>query len=246
MSKLYDLLSAVIAKIAKVADEIPAIDDTLTVKGAAADAAAVGDALDEKAHKTLYVYPTDEAGNSNGNNGMWFPVKIADHTPKEIYEWYQKGGHVVINYWDHLIDIKTCGKDCSTYESISPDQNGFEVLTAKITSDGSILVWKTVEGSTIDMQSGEKGKVPRLKSTNIYGYPSTWEYIDALEQPYTASVGQTIVVKAVDGGGKPTEWKAVDLPKSAAVADAAGDTPTAEEFNALLAALRSAGLMAAE
>lgn len=28
----------------------------------------------------------------------------------------------------------------------------------------------------------------------------------------TASVGQTIVVKAVDDAGKPTEWEAVDLP----------------------------------
>lgn len=36
----------------------------------------------------------------------------------------------------------------------------------------------------------------------------------------------------------------VDFPVATAVADAAGDTPTAAEFNALLAALRSAGLMA--
>lgn len=35
------------------------------------------------------------------------------------------------------------------------------------------------------------------------------------------------------------------LPKSAAVADAAGETPTAEEFNALLAALRDAGYLEA-
>jgi hypothetical protein len=30
--------------------------------------------------------------------------------------------------------------------------------------------------------------------------------------PHTASVGQTIVVKAVDENGKPTEWEAVDFP----------------------------------
>lgn len=36
------------------------------------------------------------------------------------------------------------------------------------------------------------------------------------------------------------------LPKIAAVPDASGDTPTAAEFNALLAALRNAGYMAAD
>lgn len=36
---------------------------------------------------------------------------------------------------------------------------------------------------------------------------------EAIEIPSTASVGQALVVKAVDKNGKPTEWKAVDMPK---------------------------------
>lgn len=35
---------------------------------------------------------------------------------------------------------------------------------------------------------------------------------EAIPIPQTASVGQAIVVKAVDGNGKPTEWEAVDIP----------------------------------
>jgi hypothetical protein len=35
---------------------------------------------------------------------------------------------------------------------------------------------------------------------------------DGIPVPETASVGQTIVVKAVDETGKPTEWEAADLP----------------------------------
>lgn len=35
---------------------------------------------------------------------------------------------------------------------------------------------------------------------------------DAIPIPQTASVGQVIAVKAVDGNGKPTEWEAVDIP----------------------------------
>lgn len=38
------------------------------------------------------------------------------------------------------------------------------------------------------------------------------EIPDAVVNPSTASVGQTIVVKAVDDTGKPTEWEATDLP----------------------------------
>lgn len=67
---------------------------------------------------------------------------------------------------------------------------------------------------------------------------------EAIPVPATATVGQMIVVKAVDESGKPTEWEAVDTPKAIAVADAAGETVTAAEYNALLAALRDAGLIA--
>lgn len=38
-----------------------------------------------------------------------------------------------------------------------------------------------------------------------------------IETPTTAEVGQTIVVKAVDDNGKPTEWEAVDLPSGGSV-----------------------------
>lgn len=37
---------------------------------------------------------------------------------------------------------------------------------------------------------------------------------DYIPVPSTAEVGQTIVVKAVDENGKPTEWEAVDMPSS--------------------------------
>lgn len=36
--------------------------------------------------------------------------------------------------------------------------------------------------------------------------------VGAIPSPTTATVGQTIIVKAVDGNGVPTEWEAADLP----------------------------------
>ena len=43
---------------------------------------------------------------------------------------------------------------------------------------------------------------------------------DFIQSPSTASIGQTIVVKAVDENSKPTEWEVVDLPSGSS-----GDRP---------------------
>lgn len=42
--------------------------------------------------------------------------------------------------------------------------------------------------------------------------PKSATDVGAIPVPETATVGQTVVVKAVDENGKPTEWEAVDLP----------------------------------
>ena len=42
-----------------------------------------------------------------------------------------------------------------------------------------------------------------------------------IERPRKASVGQTIVVKAVDGNSKPTEWEAVDFPDVSSAVESA-------------------------
>lgn len=49
-----------------------------------------------------------------------------------------------------------------------------------------------------------------------------------------AKVGQTIVVKAVDENGKPTEWEAVDMPDSIGIGMELGIIdPVADENNVL-------------
>lgn len=75
---------------------------------------------------------------------------------------------------------------------------------------------------------------------------SIWYEISSMpsfNSSQTAQVGQILSVKAIDENGKPIEWEVVDLPKAAAVEDAADLTVTATEFNALLASLRAAGLL---
>lgn len=52
----------------------------------------------------------------------------------------------------------------------------------------------------------DAGKVPVVQVDGNYGLGRM------IPVPATASVGQTIVVKAVDADGKPTEWEAADIP----------------------------------
>ena len=53
----------------------------------------------------------------------------------------------------------------------------------------------------------DAGKVPVVNEDG-----SGYELGDVIKPPTTAAVGQTIVVKAVDADGKPTEWEAADMP----------------------------------
>ena len=51
----------------------------------------------------------------------------------------------------------------------------------------------------------------------------TGEAIEYIPAPATAEVGQTIVVKAVDENGKPTEWEAADAPSRMSIIKTAMD-----------------------
>lgn len=172
-----------------VAIEIPKVevDPTLTVEGSAADAKAVGDALAEKALKTLYVEPTDIGGESNGQPTL-FPVKIANHTVEEIKAWFQNGGNVKLSYWGLVLDLKSCNGVYANFESTSLDNTGgggtqLVISKATIHPNGSIFVY----------------------------YPERLGYI---RSNFSATVGQTIVVDAVDEHDIPTAWKVVDMPKA--------------------------------
>ena len=50
---------------------------------------------------------------------------------------------------------------------------------------------------------------------------------DVIQAPVSAIVGQTVVVKAIDENGRPTEWECVDLPTGGS--DSGGGLPTVTE-----------------
>lgn len=113
--------------------------------------------------------------------------------------------------------------DPFTYEDFTPEQ--LEALKGKPGDPGPKGDPFTYEDFTPEQLESLKGE-PGESGSGVYvgtdeNNASLAElFIDLdddespsfVEAPPTAEVGQTIVVKAVDESGKPTEWEAVDLP----------------------------------
>lgn len=89
------------------------------------------------------------------------------------------------------------------------------------------------------------GEICKSAAGEVTGSTIDREY--HVVNPETAAIGQTIVVDTVFRG-KARTWRAVNIadiiPKASAISNASGETVTAAEFNALLAALREAGYLA--
>lgn len=103
----------------------------------------------------------------------------------------------------------------------SGGSGGASVTDAAINEDGHLIITLST-GKTIDAgyavgpagadghgvptaTAADAGKVPVVQEDGSYGLA------DRIAPPATAQVGQTIVVKAVDVDGKPTEWEAADM-----------------------------------
>ena len=73
---------------------------------------------------------------------------------------------------------------------------------------GGIKADPATSADTVPAKIGEDGKLYVPDMSGGSGGTASGDYIPV---PSTAEVGQTIVVKAVDESGKPTEWEAVDV-----------------------------------
>lgn len=104
----------------------------------------------------------------------------------------------------------------ATYERLDViryDGRGYIVLADSIQGvtpedgeDYMLLVDKGADGLGVPTATAEdEGKVPVVQVDGGYGLGRM------IPVPATASVGQTIVVKAVDADGKPTEWETADM-----------------------------------
>lgn len=113
-------------------------------------------------------------------------VYTADTTYDEISEAYEAGQEVRCNYQDMLLPLV--------------QYSSFFVIFACVygTKLYSVLIKATDNSVTMTVTDASASG-----SMDLSGY---------IPAPETAAVGQTVVVKAVDETGKPTQWEATDLP----------------------------------
>lgn len=167
-------------------------DGVKTVNGNAPD--ENGNVQIDDGDSQLVVTFTENGEDEDGNF-----LYTASHTPAEIYEAVQNGQNVVgQSQMDSDVQILQL-MYCTGNEAVFNTNDDTFVITLLVHEDKSAHLFAS-----------------ELLPAEVF-----WELEDfvdnellpnIIQTPQTASVGQTIAVKAVDENGKPTEWEAVDMP----------------------------------
>ena len=109
---------------------------------------------------------------------------VASHTSAEIYAHVQAGGTALLIDGEYIYALVGCTEGYASFDHSYDDGLLDNIL---IYGDGSV----------------ERREYAKLGSGTLSNY---------IPRPFTAEVGQTIVVKSVDANGKPAAWECADLP----------------------------------
>lgn len=129
----------------------------------------------------------------------YYTTASGDYSHAEGYKTEASGHYQHVQGRFNIDDVDAEGKALNTYAHIVG--NGTSDTDR---SNAHTVDWNGVGWYQGGLQVGGNAQDDGAKSVLLEG--------DAIPVPSTASIGQTIVVKAVDETGKPTEWEAVDLP----------------------------------
>lgn len=122
---------------------------------------------------------------------------------------------------DLVNNIPTAITNSLTAAKESGEFNGSDGVSVTHEWDGTTLKVTSASGATSADLKGEPGNSgvhfgsdePKDDSSKVWiDLSSQGDVLDYVPSPDTAEVGQTLVVKAVDESGKPTQYEAADFP----------------------------------
>lgn len=184
------------------------IDSTLMQSGQAADAKAVGDALQD------YVTSDEWYELSAGIEQAFGTITQALDTKLDKNQGAGNAGKILGIGADGIVvpqDNPTYTLPQATADALggikADAATAEDTQVVRIGTDGKLRT-KPTGGSSITVDSALSST-----STNpVQNKVVTAALAEKITAPTTAAVGQIIKVKSVDGTGKPTEWEAADLP----------------------------------
>lgn len=188
------------------------IDPTLSVEGAAADAAAVGSVAKQLADRDVdnvyYFWNSSHTNDVVGAYNRGAPAVIAgsfdEGCPDGLKDAEPPCWVVFGNQSYGKVDMNITDARGMVWAG-SLDLRDYSIFAVPVTQ-------------TLNLTGVKKGQIPRIArvSKGETVVPTAWEAADLPEADNSlglssATVGQTIKVKAVDVDGKPTAWEAVDM-----------------------------------
>lgn len=208
------------------------VDSTLTQTGKAADAKAVGDAISNLNTLVGDTSVSDQITEALEGSAVLYNVEQSLTEEQKLQARNNIGiGETIVDTLFTLDLIEPLMEDDG---EVLVDSEG----TLLVTRNDDIFLPEVTEDNNGNVLVVENGKwtagtidIPEINYpvTSVNG--QTGDVVieiptipDAVINPVTASIGQTIVVKSIDENSKPTEWEAVDLPSAV----------TDEHINALI------------
>lgn len=194
---------------------------------------AVGDAIANHTHDDKYYTEAEvDALIESASNSEVFAIRVtkgednkysADKTFDEIYDAYINNREIFVKYNDGSYDAvyplnfynSTSAITAFVFEYHSVINT--RVFRRKFTiSNSNFVSFNEVEFSQDRIATVNTNSTLTTTNKTLVGAinemnEKVHQESEAIPAPATATVGQTIAVKAIDENGKPTEWEAVDF-----------------------------------
>lgn len=168
------------------------VDDTLSKENVAADAKAVGEALDKKAVKTLTIN-ADGAPNTGDTSASGIPIFTIDYSPSDLKKHSENGGNVIIARYNRHYEMYDATDESARFRFIEASDTQVDWYHAVLDTNKAVTITKTTHKSRMETTSGgAAGQIPRIKTLDSRGYPLTWEFVDITDilPVYNGEVGE--------------------------------------------------------